>query len=277
VLQCVAVCCSVLQCVAVCCSVLQCVAVCCSVRCGCAVQQAGTTVPHCNTLQDDAIHCTTWQAARHCGFSVTRCFCFWVYLAKTDSKQQPWWPSLGSSTHTPVSKQFPPPSLPPPHTLEHTAPHGKRQDFATTLEHQLRTATHCDTLQHTAHTVTHHNIWQAMRPQKGQQRCAKDTAIPLQQRIHTATHYNALQHMASDQTITWKGSATMHTMWSEDTATPLKKHIATATHYYTLQRTITHCNTLHATKQHKLQLGCTEYEVKTSNITETTNSNCNTL
>ena len=89
-----------------------------------------------------------------------------------------------------------------------------------TLQH---TATHCNTLQHTA--TTHCNSLQ-----------------------HTATHCNTLQHtyitlQQASRLSTWIPAAKTKTLSPEDvSAVILGSH--TATRYTSLQHTATYCNTL---------------------------------
>ena len=99
-------------------------------------------------------------------------------------------------------------------TLQHTAPCLPANHIQSTdsLQH---TATHCNTLQHTA---THCNTLQ-----------------------HSATHCNTLQHSAT-HCNTLQYTVTRCTMSCSESHTIYR---LTATHCNTLQHTATHCNTLH--------------------------------
>jgi len=94
-----------------------------------------------------------------------------------------------------------------------------------------RTASYCNTLQHTATGNTHCNILQRI-------------ATHCNTLQHIATHCNALQHTAT-KCITETLEATPP---SNSQARQALQH--TATHCNTLQHTATHCNTLQPTATH---------------------------
>ena len=131
-------------------------------------------------------------------------------------------------------------------TLQHTATHiqGLAVDWSChvtltllpdTLQH---TATHCNTLQHTA---THCNTHTGARGRL-------ELTDSLQ---HVATHCNTLQH-------TYRGSRrTGVAMWRLPCCQTLQH---TATHCNTLQHTATHCNT-HTGARSRLELPCDVYPV----------------
>jgi len=160
-LQCVAVCCSVLQCVAVCCSELQCVAVSCSVL-QCAAE-------YCNGLQWVAVCCSELQ-------------CVAVSVGTLFTRQ------IANYVAPHVMCVF------TPHTHTHLTCWASWSSICGVMRAPTDTATHCNTLQHTAthcntpHTHTHLTCgasWFAI--------CRMKT-VPTD----TATHCNTLQHTAKN-------------------------------------------------------------------------------
>ena len=151
----------------------------------------------------------------------------------------------------------------------HMITRGKVQGVSTvTLQHTANTATHCNTLQHTAlqHTATHCNTLQQLQHTTATNQ-KRDTESLY---CHNSAHYNTLQHAATHcntllqhtrrevqraSTVTMQHTTT-HCIARQSTATHcchepdhqrrgtegLYRH--TATHYNKLQHNATHCNTL---------------------------------
>jgi len=119
------------------------------------------------------------------------------------------------------------------------------------------TATHCNTLQHTAtrHTTTHNNTLQHTKAIEW-----VEFYVPLSLQ-HTATHCNTLNTTHDNTQQTQQHTATH----KSDRVSRILCDILTATHYNTLQHTATHCNTTHGnTQQHTRAIEWVELTVKLS-------------
>jgi len=114
-------------------------------------------------------------------------------------------------------------------SIQHTSRNDHVRQNIAQSEHELYTATHCNTCNTLQHTATHCSTCNTLQ----------HTARHCNTLQHTATHCNTLQHTATHKPVemamfapTSPGPSTNCTL----------QH--TATHCNTLQHTATHCNTL---------------------------------